>query len=301
MDGDTAAESNLHRQPIHAGHVGENKARSARKALARLNPHCRVVAVAEYLTPANAVDLVRDYDVVVDATDNPATRYLVNDTCVTASRPLVSCASIRLQGQLAVFPGSPGPCLRCVFPQVPVPEACADAGVLGPVPGLLGCWAAIEVLKLLVGSAPLPCLLLFDATAVPPVTTFGIRRRKQCCCATGEAPPPIPAGGCAVPLLGPELRVRRFKAGALLDVRPAAHFAFSHLEGAHSAPLATLPTDPGELRALAASVREDEDEQLVVVCRRGNDSAVAVRALVEAGVRNVRNLVGGLGGLEPIA
>ena len=174
----------------------------------------------------------------------------------------------------------------------PTPEACEDAGVLGPVPGLLGTWAAIEALKVLLHADPLPVLLLFDALAAAPVATFPLRRRKRCACAAGPGVADCGAGApalaaCAVPRVAvPRVRLRdlgALRAPRLLDVRPREHFAFSHLEGSVNAPFAELPAEAPALAAAAARLRggaegdgavrgcgvADEQDAIVVVCRRG--------------------------------
>lgn len=179
VDGDVVETSNLHRQMGHATErVGESKAASLATALRGLNPLPRYSVYGEPLTPANAAGLVGAYDVVLDCTDNPATRYLVSDACVRAGRPLVSAAALRTDGQLAVlnWPVGVGPCYRCVFPRPSPPASrlsCAEGGVLGPVVGVLGVLQALEALRVIIAGPPPdgqahtppppPSLLLFSA------------------------------------------------------------------------------------------------------------------------------------------
>jgi adenylyltransferase/sulfurtransferase len=155
VDHDAVEESNLHRQVIHSTEsLGMNKALSARNALLRFNPHVAINPVQEKFSTCNALELVNAHDVVVDATDNVHARYLINDTCVLCEKPLVSGSAIGFEGQVAVFDSRIGPCYRCLHPQPIASEACktcADSGVLGPVPGMVGTMQAIEVVKLIIG------------------------------------------------------------------------------------------------------------------------------------------------------
>ena len=153
VDFDTIDRSNLHRQVIHKDvNVGMNKAVSACRAVKNLNPTIECVPIMRALTHENAVDFVASHDVVVDASDNPMTRYLINDACVLAGKPLVSGSAIGTEGQLTVYNHDGGPCYRCLYPN-PNPtegcKSCSDSGVLGPVPGLIGILQSVEVLKVL--------------------------------------------------------------------------------------------------------------------------------------------------------
>lgn len=155
VDFDEVEVSNLHRQVIHkAKDVGMNKADSACKAVHDLNPtiQCEVAKVA--LSASNALDLVSKHDCIVDASDNPLTRYLINDACVLAGKPLVSGSAIGFEGQLTVYNYNGGPCYRCLYPKPNISEgakSCSDNGVLGTVPGLIGILQAVEVVKVLTG------------------------------------------------------------------------------------------------------------------------------------------------------
>lgn len=155
VDFDNVDVSNLHRQVIHVTkNVGENKAESAARAASELNPTIRCTTIQNPLTSENALDLVSKHDVVVDASDNPQTRYLVNDACVLSARPLVSGSAIGTEGQLTVYNYKGGPCYRCLYPKVDVKEgskSCTDNGVLGPVPGLIGVLQSVEAIKVLTG------------------------------------------------------------------------------------------------------------------------------------------------------
>lgn len=194
VDRDAVELSNIHRQVIHPeAAVGVHKADSAAAALRALNSSIAVEPHRGGLTPANAVALVRRYDVVVDASDNAPTRYLLSDACAAARRPLVSGAAIGGDGQLTVYcHGEDGPCYRCLFPAAPPPAGCArcvDAGVLGPVPGVVGTLQAVEAVKLLAGvGEPLSRrLLVWDALA-GRFHVVKLRPRAAGCAACGEAP-----------------------------------------------------------------------------------------------------------------
>jgi hypothetical protein len=180
----------LHRQVIHReAAVGQPKAASAAAALTGLNRRVVVHTHHTHFTSENALRLVADYDIVADCTDNPATRYLINDACMAESKLLVSASSLRMEGQLAVYAGgAAGPCYRCVFPSPPPAESllsCSSAGVLGVVPGVMGCLQALEVIKAIVGTPSLVGrLLLFDA-ATMMFRTVKLRAAKSGCVACG--------------------------------------------------------------------------------------------------------------------
>ncbi|KIY99793.1 adenylyltransferase andsulfurtransferase MOCS3/UBA4 [Monoraphidium neglectum] len=193
VDRDAVEISNLHRQIIHSeDRAGVHKATSAAAAVAALNSGVRVEPFLNGLRPGNAAEMVMSYDVIIDASDNAPTRYLLNDACVAAGRPLVSAAAVGTDGQLTVYcHGEDGPCYRCLFPEPPAPgncARCADAGVLGPVPGVMGVLQALEAIKLLTGiGKPLTRqLLLFDALS-GRFTTVKLRARSPGCAACGGA------------------------------------------------------------------------------------------------------------------
>lgn len=155
VDFDQVDRSNLHRQVIHKDeNVGMNKAISACRAVKELNPTIECIPITEALTQENAISLVSGHTVVVDASDNPMTRYLINDACVLANKPLVSGSAIGTEGQLTVYNYDGGPCYRCLYPKPNATEgckSCSDNGVLGPVPGLIGILQSVEALKVLTG------------------------------------------------------------------------------------------------------------------------------------------------------
>ncbi|KAF2735777.1 hypothetical protein EJ04DRAFT_434472 [Polyplosphaeria fusca] len=206
VDGDVVEESNLHRQILHStGRVGMSKVESAMVALTSLNPNVKFVPHPSRLASDTAIATFQPYDLVLDCTDTPATRYLVSDTCVLLGKPLVSASALQSDGQLMVLnnPPSPqgdnagGPCYRCVFPKPPPPESvvsCGDGGILGPVVGVMGVLQALEAIKLLTKVAPEPSrmtpapadppsLLIFSAYANPMFRSIRLRTRKPKCAA----------------------------------------------------------------------------------------------------------------------
>ncbi|KAF2638307.1 hypothetical protein P280DRAFT_471416 [Massarina eburnea CBS 473.64] len=205
VDGDVVEESNLHRQILHStARVGMSKVDSAMVALHSLNPSVNLVPYKDRLTPETAISTIQDYDLVLDCTDTPASRYLVSDACVLTGKPLVSAAALRIDGQLMVLNNPPlpagdtagGPCYRCVYPKPPPPESietCGEGGILGPVVGVMGVLQALEAIKVLTRSAPVsgdgvvtaepPSLLIFCAYTNPMFRSIRLRSRKAKCAA----------------------------------------------------------------------------------------------------------------------
>ena len=296
-DPDRVALSNLHRQILFTtDDLGRPKHEVARERLRRVNPDVTVDALGDRLEHDNADALLRGVDVVADGTDTFATRYLVNDKAVSAG-VLNAFASIRqFDGQASVFGAPDGPCYRCLFPEPPPPGAvpsCADGGVIGVLPGLLGLLQATEVIKLVtgIGEPLIGRLLLVDALGA---RTREVRVEKDpACpvCGTGRSPrPPIPPPMTTVPeITVHDLKARR-DAGEppfVLDVRQPDEYEAANIGGA-LIPLGELPDRLDEL----ASHRDDD--VLVVHCRSGARSAQAVALLQAAGFENARNLKGGI-------
>ncbi|KAL2840787.1 hypothetical protein BJY01DRAFT_15916 [Aspergillus pseudoustus] len=198
VDGDTVESSNLHRQVLHRSkNVGKFKVDSAIEYLQELNPHPTYIAHRAHLAPQESADIFKGYDLILDCTDNPATRYLVSDTAVLLGKPLVSASALRTEGQLMVLNNPPrppgdktgGPCYRCVFPRPPPANSvtsCADGGILGPVVGTMGVLQALEAIKVLTNDvatkepAP-PSLLIFSAYSSPQFRTIKLRSRRPTC------------------------------------------------------------------------------------------------------------------------
>lgn len=313
VDSDVVDTTNLQRQVIHGTpDVGRPKLDSARDRIAELNPHVRVEPYPVRLTRANAREIVAAYDVVIDGSDNFPTRYLVNDACVLEGRPCVYGSILRWEGQASVFWAGHGPCYRCLFAEPPPPgmvPSCAEAGVLGVLPGIIGCVQALEAVKLLLGQGqPLTGrLLLFDALRL---SFREMRlRRDPACPVCGDAPTihelidyerfcgydPADAARETpmtddVPEITPtELKTRLDRGDPLtiIDVREPFEWDIGNLEsqGARLIPLKQVPERLGEI---------DRDEEIVLQCRSGARSAQALGYLRQQGYTRLLNLRGGI-------
>ena len=301
---DTVDRSNLQRQVLYGTRdVGRSKVEAARERLADLNPNVHVEPHAVRLDRANALELVQAHDLVVDGTDNFATRYLVNDACVLAGRPNVYASIFRFEGQASIFATADGPCYRCLHPEPPPPglvPSCAEGGVLGVLPGLLGLVQATEALKLIlgIGEPLIGRLLLVDALSMR-FQSMKLRRDPRCpACGTRtlrELPDheALCAGPAASAARGlgeytPRELAARLASGLpveLVDVRERNEWAVTRLPGARLAPLS-------ELDAHLAALPRDRD--LVLYCKGGVRSATAARRLFDAGFTRVWHLAGGL-------
>ncbi len=305
VDDDRVETSNLHRQVLYSScEVGRTKVEAAAERLRALNPHVEVVPHPVRLTDANALELVRGYNVVADGTDTFATRYAVNDACVRAGVPNAFASVSRFTGQAAVFCAPGGPCYRCLFPEPPPPGAvpsCAEGGVLGALPGLRGTVQATETLKLLLGLGDTLAgrLLLVDALAMR-FRTLAVERDPRCpACGERRAAPthtpvPRPSMAAAPKPTVPEITVRELKKMRdegkepfVLDVRQPEEFAAANIGGA-LVPMAELPHRLDELEP------HRSDPVLVVHCRGGGRSARAVEFLRQQGFTNAVNLKGGI-------
>lgn len=313
VDFDTVDESNLQRQLLHGTKdVGRPKLDSAVDRLADLNPHVRVVTHNVRLSSANALDILSDYDIVVDGTDNFPTRYLVNDACVFLGKPNVYGSVFRWEGQLSVFSTEGGPCYRCLFREPPPPGLvpnCAEGGVLGVLPGIIGSGQAMETIKLLlgVGSSLAGRLLIFDALEM---TWREVRlRRNPACPVCGDEPTQTelidyelfcgvksdPSGGREVgegevEEVDPVAVVALLESDTpplLLDVRESWEWAVSNLaaHGARLIPLGELGERMGEVPS---------DRPVVVYCRSGPRSMTAARRIAATGHDEVFSLRGGI-------
>ena len=303
VDDDVVDASNLHRQVIHGTRdVGRPKTASARERLRDVNPHVEVHPYETRLTSTNALELVAAHDVVVDGSDNFPTRYLVNDACVLTGRPNVYGSVFRFEGQVSVFGVPGGPCYRCLHPEPPPPglvPSCAEGGVLGVLPGIIGTLQATETIKLILGAPDtlVGRLLLFDA--------WGMRfqefrlHRDPACPVCGDSPTLRTLADyesfCGhEPADSPdaieshELR-SRLDAGedvAMLDVREPFEREASHIPGSLHVPLAEVV---GRMQEL------DPSREWVVYCRLGGRSARAIEVLRAAGYAGpLRNLTGGI-------
>jgi molybdopterin/thiamine biosynthesis adenylyltransferase/rhodanese-related sulfurtransferase len=302
VDFDEVDVSNLQRQVLHGTKdVGRPKVESARDRLLDLNPHLSLTLHATRLDSGNALELVGEHDLVVDGTDNFGTRYLLNDACVLAGRPNVHASVYRFEGQASVLATAEGPCYRCLYPSPPAPgevPSCAEGGVLGVLPGLLGTVQATEAIKLAagIGQPLVGRLLLVDALAMQ-FRTVKVRRDPSCpACGTRTirelreetfpCDPVVPPD--RVPEITPaELvaRVARGDALTLLDVREPREWELGHIPGARFAPLSRLGEELSRL---------DRTRALVVYCRSGVRSQTAGLQLRAAGFPRVLSLAGGI-------
>jgi adenylyltransferase/sulfurtransferase len=307
VDFDVVDETNLQRQVLHGtSDVGRPKLDSAADRIREINPHVRVIRHETMLTSGNALDIVSRYDVVADGTDNFPTRYLVNDASVLTGVPNVYASIFRFDGQVSVFGTRGGPCYRCLYPEPPPPglvPSCAEGGVLGVLPGIVGTIQATEVIKLLLGiGEPLvERLLLFDALSMR-FTTLKVRRNPDCP-VCGDHPTQTALIDyeqfCGIPVEGevaveaPAIAVTELKARldrgddlALLDVRRPEESAIASIGGT------LIPVD--ELESRLAEIEADRNREIVVICRTGVRSARAVKILERHGFLGARNLTGGI-------
>jgi len=307
VDFDRVDASNLQRQVLYTtADVGRPKLEAASERLGALNPDVRVVRHDARLEAANARDVLGGYDVVLDGTDTFASRYLTSDVCTWLGRPLVYGSVMRFEGQVSVFDARHGPCYRCLFPEPPPPELapnCAEAGVLGVLPGVIGLLQATEVVKLLLGQGEplIGRLLVYDALAME-FREFRIPKDPACavCGAQPSIVEPIDYEAfCAargsgasdgVPEVEPaELRAR-LAAGEpllLLDVREPFEAELEHIEGAQLVPL-------GQLSASLAELADWRERPVVVHCKSGGRSRRACELLRAQGFAHVQNLRGGI-------
>ena len=307
VDADAVELSNLHRQVLHGtAAVGTPKLASAAQRLGDANPEVRLVLHETRLTSGNALDVVDGYDLVVDGSDNFPTRYLVNDACALLGKPDVYGAVHRFEGQAAVFWAARGPCYRCLYREPPPPglvPSCAEAGVLGVLPGIVGTLQAAEVIKLIlgVGEPLIGRLLAFDVLRVR-FSDLSVPKDPGCplCgdspsitelvdydafCGSGSER--MPSGEAPLEIGAQELAEARQggKAVFLLDVRERFEFAICRIPGSVLIPLGQLPS---RLREVPA------DADVVTVCHTGQRSLAATRFLRDAGVSRARSLRGGV-------
>jgi adenylyltransferase/sulfurtransferase len=311
VDADRVDASNLQRQILYGtDDVGQPKTERAQAHLSGLNPDVEIVVHDVRFTSANAEEIVAPYDVVIDGSDNFPTRYLSNDVCVFAKKPNIYGSVFRFEGQASVFaPHLGGPCYRCLFPEPPPPGAapsCAEAGVLGVLPGIIGLIQATEALKLIVGAGDSLAgrLLHFDALKMK-FREFNLRRDPQCP-VCGDAPtifapidyehfcagPDEVPDWFAAPEEVPEMSVRELKERmdcredlVLIDVREPYEYEAARIEGSRLVPLDEFESHISNL---------PRNKMLVLHCHHGGRSEHATRLLQEAGFKNVFNLAGGI-------
>lgn len=304
VDFDSVDLSNLQRQILHStGDVGRPKLESAGETLGRINPHLTFVPHATRLTSENALDILKDYDVIVDGTDNFPTRYLINDATVMLGKPNVYGSIFRFDGQITVFSTDEGPCYRCLYPAPPPPglvPGCAEGGVLGVLPGIVGTLQALEAMKLILGCGETLAgrLLLFDALQLR-FRELRVEKNRNCA-VCGDSPQittlidydefcGIPAS--REPVQGSSITVEELKARrdrgdeiVILDVREPYEHAIANI-GGELIPLQQLRERMDEL---------DKSRETVVHCKSGARSEIAAGVLRQAGFQKVWNLVGGI-------
>ncbi|GAC1653779.1 MAG: molybdopterin-synthase adenylyltransferase MoeB [Gemmatimonadaceae bacterium] len=309
VDFDLVDVTNLQRQVIHSSaSLGRPKLDSAADRIAEINPHVHVERHATRLTAENALEIIRGYQLVVDGTDNFPTRYLINDACVLLGVPNVYGSIFRFEGQASVFATPNGPCYRCLFREPPPPGLipnCAEGGVLGVLPGIVGTIQATEAIKLVIGAGESLAgrLLLVDALSMtfrtvqlrrdPTCPACGTREIKElidydafCGVRQSDADDPREAGG--IPEISPRALAAMLERGDaidLIDVRESREWEIARIPGARLVPLSHFPEEIGRL---------DRSRDIVIHCKGGSRSAQAVRQLLDAGFAHVLNLAGGI-------
>ena len=309
VDFDVVDYTNLQRQVIHGTKdVGKPKIDSAIESMKDINPYVQLDRHEVALTSENALDILRNYDIIVDGTDNFPTRYLVNDACVLLNKPNVYGSIFRFEGQATVFAYEGGPCYRCLYPEPPPPglvPSCAEGGVLGILPGIVGLIQATETVKLIlgIGSPLVGRLMLYDALGMK-FRELKLRRNPECpvcgdhptvtklidyvqfCGVPHQEGPvePVPSTGDIEPT-EVKAKLDRGDKFTLIDVREPHEFQICRIPGSTLIPLGELPKRVGEL---------DKNAEIVAHCKSGVRSAKAVDFLKQAGFTNTRNMKGGI-------
>lgn len=328
VDNDVVELNNLHRQIVHPeAYVGQPKVKSAAATCRAINSSINIVEHNEALQASNALDIINKYDIVVDATDNLPSRYMISDCCVLLDKPLISGAALGLEGQLTVYHHKGGPCYRCLFP-IPPPttacQRCSDSGVLGVVPGVIGCFQALEAIKIAssIGESLSGKMLILDALS-SRIRIVKLRGRSLQCVSCGEhatlsqqkfrtfdyegftQSPMSDKAPQKLSLISDNARISsteykklidKHEPRILLDVRPAHHFQITAIPEAINVPLSTLADEISLVESCLkdAANGSDKDASLYVVCRRGNDSQRAVDFLSKNGFPGAKDIIGGL-------
>jgi adenylyltransferase/sulfurtransferase len=307
VDGDVVDYTNLQRQVIYSTEqVGSSKLESAKERIKGINPNIQVDTYHTYFTSENALEIAEPYDILIDGTDNFATRYLVNDVCVLQGKPNVHGSIFRFDGQVSVFHAKKGPCYRCLYPEPPPPglvPSCAEGGVLGILPGIVGVIQANETIKLILGKGDplIGRLLLFDAMRMKfrelklqknpdcpicgdhPIINKLIDYEEFC----GMDVDNHAALEVAWEISPVELKNEMDNENKLsiIDVRQPEEFAICNIPQSKLIPMANLEVNLHQL---------DRDQEIVVMCRSGARSSRAVKFLRDAGFKHVKNLTGGI-------
>lgn len=306
VDFDTVDLSNLQRQILHGSSgIGGSKLDSARDRLQDINPEVQLEPYATRLSSENALEIARGYDLIIDGTDNFPTRYLINDTSVLLGIPNVHGSVFRFEGQASVFGAADGPCYRCLFREPPPPHlvpSCAEGGVLGVVPGLVGTIQATEAVKLILGLGDtlVGRLLLIDVLAMS-FRTIAVRKDPECpACGTHEIKALIDyedfcSGGATTHTVAGGVseiepaqladRIARGEQLEIIDVREPYEWQIGHIPGARLVPLGTIADEIPRL---------DKKRTIILYCKVGARSLYAAQQLASAGASDVRNLAGGI-------
>ena len=309
VDFDTVDQSNLQRQIIHgAKDVGRLKMQSATETLKDINPNIEIIGYQEAFTAENAMQIVKDFDMVIDGTDNFATRYLTNDVCVLLGKPNVYGSIFRFEGQASVFWAQHGPCYRCLYPEPPPPgmvPSCAEGGVLGVLPGIVGCIQANEAIKLILGIGnPLTGRLLTFNALKMQFRELRLRKDPACpicgenptikelidyeefCGIRGEeAPAQMVETMDEISVTELKARMDSGEKLNLIDVREPYEVAIAKIPGAKLIPLGQIGERAGEL---------DPNSEILLHCRSGKRSADALHILKAKGFTNLKNVTGGI-------
>jgi len=303
VDFDVVDVSNLQRQVIHGTKdIGKKKIDSAEETMRDINPLVKIIKHDVALTSENALAIMGDYDIIADGTDNFPTRFLINDACVILNKPNVYASIFRFEGQATIFAAEGGPCYRCLYPEPPPPglvPSCAEGGVLGILPGVVGLIQATEVVKLILGAGEplIGRLMLYDALAMR-FRELKLRKNPECVCATGgmklidydhfcgivkqPEPPPL------VNEIGPKevkAMIDERKDFILIDVREPHEFQIGRIPTSNLIPLGELPKRISDL---------DPNAQYVLHCKMGGRSAKGCDVLRAAGFKRVLNMTGGI-------
>ena len=308
VDPDTVELSNLQRQILHGqATLGKTKLASASARLLDINPHVTIETYPCHFTAENALEIAKDYDVIIDGTDNFPTRYLSNDVAFFLKKPNVYASIFRFEGQLSVFaPHLGGPCYRCMLPHPPDPgsvPSCAEAGVLGVLPGIIGSLQAMEAIKLILGAGtpPLGKLLHYDALETA-FRTFNLRKDPECpLCGTHPTITQLmnyenfcgirkdtPSNNGAITAQQLKEKLATGTCECLIDVRETWEHDVANIPEARLVPLATLPSIVPELKARGL------DSEIIIHCQSGARSANACKFLRNEGFTNVHNVIGGI-------
>ena len=304
VDHDVVDLSNLQRQVLYSTEdIGQPKVACAKKRLEALNPEAMITTYQTRLTEQNALDIIRDYDLVIDGTYNFETRYLVNDACVFLKKPNIYASIFRFEGQATVFGMDNGPCYRCLYPEPPpagLVPSCSDAGVLGILPGLMACIQGTEAIKLITGAGESLSgrLLVYDALTMN-FQELSLEKNPDCAicgsnpsitelksisysCSVNSTEDRVPVPEISVENLAQMMQTRNY---LLVDIREANEREICHIDGSLHHPFRSLKQTIEQL---------DRDKQIVVYCKAGVLSKMAARILIENDFQSVYSLTGGI-------